>query len=239
MTQKKSLTYAQAKGAPAGFVLPQIVVAASLQRMVYTVGTSAAQDHYLNTLTGLVRLKAITNGVFVSFSAGANKAPARASLVLTSDNTEVTDGDTVTIGTTVYRFKNTPAQAYDVKRDGTTADTTLGNLVKAINGTGTPGTEYFAGTIAHPDVTASAVTAHATTVTAKQPGTAGNAIATAETSSHLSWAGGAATLASGATGNFDEYVPAGGSIDVSIDTAVSILSFIGDGGSATLAVIEY
>ena len=35
--------------------------------------------------------------------------------VLTSDGTNVSDGDTVTIGSTVYRFKNTMAAAYDVK----------------------------------------------------------------------------------------------------------------------------
>lgn len=123
-------------------------------------------------------------------------AAVAASGTLTSDNTELTDGDTVTIGSTVYRFKDTMAQAYDVKRNGTTADTTLGNLVKAINASGTPGTEYFAGTNAHPTVSAAAVASHHTVVTATTAGAAGNTIATTETSSHLSW--GATTLASGA-----------------------------------------
>ncbi len=120
-----------------------------------------------------------------------------ASKVLTSDNTELTDGDTVTIGTTVYRFKDTMAQAYDVKRNGTTADTTMGNLIKAINGTGTPGTEYFAGTVAHPTVSAGALAAHAFTATARTAGSAGNAILLAEASTHLSWASGAVLLSGG------------------------------------------
>lgn len=124
-------------------------------------------------------------------------AGVKASKVLTTDNTELTDGDTVTIGTTVYRFKDTMTQAYDVKRDGTTADTTMGNLIKAINGTGTPGTEYFAGTVAHTQVDAGALAAHAFTVTAKTVGAAGNLIAIAESSSHLSWAGGAVFLSGG------------------------------------------
>jgi hypothetical protein len=114
---------------------------------------------------------------------------------ITSDNINVTDGDTVTIGTTVYRFKNTIVAAYDVKI-GANADATLLSLIKAINGTGTVGTDYFTGTAAHPLVTAaSSVTAHAFAVTAIAKGTAGNAIASTETSSHLSW--GAATLTGG------------------------------------------
>lgn len=112
----------------------------------------------------------------------------KASSTLTSDNTELTDGDTVTIGSVVYRFKDTPAQAYDVKRDGTTADTTLGYLVAAINGTGTPGTEYFVGTAINPLVSAGAVTAHATLVSARDNNVSSD-IATTETSSHLSWTG--------------------------------------------------
>lgn len=134
------------------------------------------------------------NAICVDLKTSAGVA---ASGVLTSDNTELTDGDTVTIGSIVYRFKDTMAQAYDVKRDGTTADTTLANLVKAINGTGTPGTEYFAGTIAHTSVTASTVAAHATTVTARTIGAAGNLIAKDETSSHLDWDGVGAFLTGG------------------------------------------
>lgn len=136
-------------------------------------------------------------GVTYKFRADALGAGVAASKVLTSDNTDVSDGDTVTIGTTVYRFKDTMAAAYDVKRDGTTADTTMENLIKAINATGTEGVEYFAGTLIHPDVSAGALAAHAFTATAKVVGFAGNSIALAETSTHLSWAGGAAALSGG------------------------------------------
>jgi hypothetical protein len=112
---------------------------------------------------------------------------AKAVSVLTSDNTEISDGETVTIGSVVYRFKDTMAQAYDVKRHGSTADTTLGNLAAAINASGTPGTEYFAGTLIHPYVSSSGVVSHALTITAKQGGTVANALATTETTSHMSW----------------------------------------------------
>lgn len=123
----------------------------------------------------------------------------QASTTLTSDATEVSDGDTVTIDTVTYRFKNTPSQAYDVKRSGT-ADTTLGNLIKAINASGLgDGSDYYAGTLVHPSVTAgTSITSHHFTITARNFGTAGNSIATTKSAAHLSFTG--STLASGANG---------------------------------------
>jgi hypothetical protein len=106
---------------------------------------------------------------------------------LTSDTTNVADGDTVTIGSIVYRFKDTMLAAYDVKR-GADAATSLDNLKAAINASGTPGTEYFAGTLIHPDVTATTNTDTTQKVVSKVIGTANNTKATTETSSHLSWA---------------------------------------------------
>lgn len=120
-----------------------------------------------------------------------------ASGVLTSNQTNVTDGKIVTIGSVVYRFKSTMAQAYDVKI-GADADTSLANLVAAINGTGTAGTEYYAGTVAHPLVTAGAVAAHATTITAQSIGYAANSIVSTTDETTLSW--GAGTLVGGVGG---------------------------------------
>jgi len=113
---------------------------------------------------------------------------------ITSTGVNVTDADTLTIGTTVYRFKNTMAAAYDVKI-GATAAITITNLKAAINETGTPGTEYYAGTVVHPDVAASDETATTLEITALRPGTLGNAIATTDTAATLSF--GAATLTGG------------------------------------------
>jgi len=120
-----------------------------------------------------------------------------ATVTLTSDNTDVADGDTVTIGSTVYRFKNTIAQVNDIHRTGT-ADTTLTNLVNAINGAGTAGTDYFTGTPVNPDVSAGAVSSHATVLTAKTKGAAANSLASTETSAHLSF--NHATLTGGVDG---------------------------------------
>lgn len=112
---------------------------------------------------------------------------------LTSTGVAPADGDIVTIGSTVYRFKTTSAQAYDVAI-GASAAAALDNLKAAINATGTPGTEYFAGTHAHPEVTATTNT-DTTQVVDSRYFQVGD-VATTETSAQLSW--GAATLQSDA-----------------------------------------
>lgn len=137
---------------------------------------------------------------------------------ITSDATNPADGDLMVIGSITYRFKTTPAQAYDIKI-GADAATTLDNVKAAVNASGTDGTEYYAGTLAHPEVIATTNTNTTQVVQAIHPKAAiGNAIVTTETSAHLSW--GAATLAGGVDGS----VPMGGTYTVT--TAVSsILTF--------------
>lgn len=128
-----------------------------------------------------------------------------ASGTLTSDTTNVTDNDTVTLGSTVYRFKDTLAQAYDVKI-GADAATTLANLKKAINATGTAGVEYYTGTLIHPTISAGALDATTLVVTAKTKGTGGNSLASTEASTHLAF--GAATLANGADTSASDFTTA-------------------------------
>jgi hypothetical protein len=237
MSQKKHIEYAQAKGAPAGFVLQGMIVAAqSIARMVYSVSNSTATKHFLNADTGLVRIKALTNGVFVAFSGTADKAPARASGTLTSDETDVADGTEVVIGAITYRIVDTLEQAYDVQRDGSNADNTLASLAHAVSGTGTSGVDYHEDTEAHPLVTSSGVVSHVLTITAKYAGTAGNLALTSD-DAHLTAS--AATLENGADGNFDEYIPAGQLVDIALEESVSELSLLGDGGTASVALVEY
>lgn len=118
---------------------------------------------------------------------------------LTSDATNVTDGDTVVIGAITYRFKNTLALAYDVKI-GASAAATLDNLKAAINASGTPGTEYFAGTVAHTLVIATTNTDTTQKIESRTYGTDNNTLATTATSAHLSWAD---TTLGGGTGASD------------------------------------
>lgn len=68
----------------------------------------------------------------------------------------VAEDDTVVIGAVTYTFKTTPAAAYQVDV-GTDLDTSIGNLVAAINLSGTAGSEYHTDHVtAHPDFTAAA-----------------------------------------------------------------------------------
>ena len=145
-------------------------------RQILSVGAKPAE---LETVTIGTKTYRFTDAIFRA---------ARGTL--TNDTTDVADGNTVTIGPTIYQFKSIMGQAFDVQIDVANPDVTLANLVKAINGTGTPGVEYFAGTTAHPDVTAGAVTSHAIVITAKVGGVAGNSIATTTTATHDSWATG-------------------------------------------------
>lgn len=118
---------------------------------------------------------------------GAIVPGSHAESVVTSDTTNVAEDETITIGATVYRFRDTLAQAYDVQI-GASAAATLDNLKAAINASGTPGTEYFAGTEAHPDVVATDNADTTQKIVTRIPGTASNAAATTTTASHLSWA---------------------------------------------------
>jgi len=102
--------------------------------------------------------------------------------LLTLDTNPIdANNDTMTIGTTVYRFKDVPAQLEDILI-GADAAATQANVLATVNGTGTAGTEYFAGsTSPHPLVRMGAFASDDSIVTAIATGTAGDAIATTET----------------------------------------------------------
>ena len=105
---------------------------------------------------------------------------------ITSDNTNVADGATVTIDAKTYTFKTTLTPTEGQVHIGTNADASLLNLIRAINHTGTPNTDYKCAA-AHPTVTAaSSVTDHAFAITAITAGVAGNSIVFSDTSAHLS-----------------------------------------------------
>ncbi len=119
---------------------------------------------------------------------------------LTYDNVSgPTDGQTITVGGVVYTFKTalTPTAGEVLINGG--GDASLLNLIRAINHSGTAGTDYAnlgATAVANPQVTAAtSVTAHAFLVTAITAGTDGNSIATTSTTTHFTW--GATTLLTG------------------------------------------
>lgn len=106
---------------------------------------------------------------------------------LTSNNTNVSNADTVTIGNKVYTFKTTLTATEGEVLIGATADASLLNLIRAINHTGTPDFDYSCA-VAHTQVYAdAAVASHAFTVYAFASGTGPNSYATTETAATLSW----------------------------------------------------
>jgi hypothetical protein len=120
-----------------------------------------------------------------------------ASVTLTSDGTLPANNDTVTLGTQTYTYKTTLTGAADEVLIGASTTTALANLLSAVNGSRGSGTTYGAGTTANASVTASGTLTPSTTlkIIARLNGTDGNSIVSTETSAHLSFA--TATLAAG------------------------------------------
>jgi hypothetical protein len=82
--------------------------------------------------------------------------------------------DTVIIGNKTYKFVAAPSAAYDVDL-GADLATSLDNLTAAVNGTGTAGTEYAAGTLPVDGMIATN-TDTTMTLTARFGGTWGNSV---------------------------------------------------------------
>lgn len=126
--------------------------------------------------------QAVGSFQIVSADAGTQ---ATGTISNTSDS-NMNDGDTFTIGSITYRFKNTMAAAYDVKIQSTRGGT-LTSFAAAINGSGTVGTDYFAGTLANTSAQCTALntsTGHFTLfIAALAGGTGGNSIAFTSTAS--------------------------------------------------------
>ena len=144
--------------------------------------TPAVGDIYVGTvLSGGSRILVNINGQKVVTVAGV---AAQGTLTIAEP---VTTTDQFTIDTRQYTLLTSPAAAYDIAIGADEAATKV-NIVAAINASGTPGTEYFAGTLAHPTVVATTFAGDAGVLTARVNGTAGNSIITAETGNELTHA---------------------------------------------------
>lgn len=139
-----------------------------------------------------------TNGYgAVPVQRGLQTLFGKATGTLTSNNTNVSDGATVTIGTKTYTFKTALTPTEGEVLIGADADGSLLNLIRAINHSGTPGTDYSVAAANAFVTAATSVTAHAFLVTAIVDGIAGNIIVTTETAAGAILAWGAATLTGG------------------------------------------
>ncbi|MFA6897240.1 MAG: hypothetical protein WCQ96_03070 [Patescibacteria group bacterium] len=145
------------------------------------------------TLTSIGACAPASHATSKLTSSGAMVAATHAVSVLTGTE-NFADEETVTVGETVYTMRDVLEEAYDVKI-GATLEASLANLKKAINLTGTQGVTYGFGTVAHPDVVASASNATTLTVRGRVPGTSLNEVATTKKCDNASWAD--ATLGGG------------------------------------------
>lgn len=107
------------------------------------------------------------------------------------------NNETVTLGSRTYTFKTTLTGAANEVLIGAALTNALDNLKAAINGAAGAGTLYGTGTVAHADIIAGAKTGTTLVVVAREAGTAGNALASTETSA-TALAFGGATLTGGA-----------------------------------------
>lgn len=162
---------------------------------------------------------------------------------LTSDGTNVSNGDTVTIGSITYTFKSTLGTvAYSV-HVGSNATASLDNLDRCINASGgTAGTDYVLST-AHPYVSA-ARSGTVSTFTALIPGTAANSVALTTTAAHLTASGatlgtntGTATIATTGSNNSGSTPVLNGTYaDFVFANTVTAVAGIVESGTATANV---
>lgn len=105
--QKKHIAYAQAKGAPAGFVLPYLVMKEAIARhFVEDLPSDVARNITLNAESSLVRVSAIGGGVFVAFKEDVTKdGTVQATVVLSLDDNP-THLDNFILGDQEYIYKN-------------------------------------------------------------------------------------------------------------------------------------
>jgi len=110
--------------------------------------------------------------------------------VLTSTGT-AGNTETVTIGTQVYTFKTalTASTTANEVLIGANAAASIQNLADAINGTGTPGTQYGSMTPKHNLVSCTANDATTLTITVRDKAITNASIPTTETMANFSWGG--------------------------------------------------
>ena len=141
--------------------------------------TPAVGDIYVGTvLKGGSRIIVNVHGMKVVTVAGV---AAQGTLTIAEP---LINTDQFTVGLIEYTMMTTPAAAYDIAIGADEAASKV-NIVAAINASGTPGVEYFAGTLANTLIGAVTFTSDTCVMTAKVNGTAANAYAFGETGNGL------------------------------------------------------
>lgn len=195
----------------------RVTIGSLIYQFVEALSTIAPMD-YIEVLIGsdaddtLANLKAAINETLATFGVKYSKN-ARANTLVSAGNitshalalaarTAGTAGNSITLTTDEATYTPTAfASGVDTVADqikiGASAAVTLDNIKAAINGTGTPGTEYSVGTTAHATVSCTTNTDTTQVFEVRTGGTAGNSVAITENATHLSFdsvAGGGGTV---------------------------------------------
>ncbi len=153
----------------------------------------------VETVAGVAAVGSAGELTLPTIPVGAVKAAGELTLAVNPTN-----GDTITVGGTVYTFVTIDARGPAVGNSNVVIGATLAitkvNLVAAINLSGAFGTEYSSGTIVNASAVAAAFIGDLCIITALIAGTAGNSIVTVETFTSGSNLFDAATLGTEVTG---------------------------------------
>ena len=116
-----------------------------------TPATTTTEAVGASTTLELYQVVALVAGLLVPAQYGATAGVATGEL--TFAGVGIAD-ETITIGNKVYTLKAAPTTLANEVLIGATAAATAANLIAAINGTGTPGTQYGSLTTPHTQVSA-------------------------------------------------------------------------------------
>lgn len=184
-------------------VLRGITTTATSSGTLVVIDGTEASTAATSTLTSAGACVPASHGQTELTSSGAMVAGTHAVSVFTSSGV-VVDGQTITIGTIVYRAKAIPVVEYDVAM-GANAEAFLANLKAVINGSYTS-VQGYGSVSAHSQVVAVSSDATTLTIRGRVPGTSLNAVATTETFTNGSWPD---TTLGGGTGASDAGVTTG------------------------------
>lgn len=144
---------------------------------------------------------------------------SHAESVLTANT--ILDGDTFTFGARTYRYKTVIAQIDDIFLGNNDAEA-LDNTKHIFNGTGTPGTHYFTGSVPNADAVATDNAATTQKFIARVPGVAANTLPTTSSGATLSWAD--TTLGGGTGASNPGVAPETVTADGEVYSFVNVLS---------------
>lgn len=194
----------------AGYTLDDLNVDSALTAGVPGVYITSPTDlgSLFNNMGAIYEFSYFNSGGTLTFRGSTNTPVYATGYVLVVPSSPPQDGDTLTIGTVTYRFKNTPSAPFDVKlvadtsaliQDG--AVQTLANLYAAIKGDSTIGKStppFYAGTVVNPTVTVKPDAVNNMTnygyakllLTAAVGGTAGNSVTLSSSTGRVAVSGG-------------------------------------------------